>query len=390
MRIKPRLLFDDEFDSLSTRALNENTGTWDTQLWWGPDTFINNEEQYYVDTADDGTSKSGGNNPFSIQGGVLSITAEPASSGTSDGQQFTSGVLTTEHSFARTYGYFEISAQMPSGAGTAPAFWLLASSHQWPPELDVVEEIGQQPTKIVGTVHSAQAEQPGDPHQFFLNTPDVTAGFHTYGVDWQPDKITWYFDGIPYGSCTTPSDMHSPMFMVVNLAVGGNWPGSPPNPSQIDAAFKIDYIHVWNKFPGEVLAGPGKPKPLLRGTAATEPNTIPLTSNLQATNGRPTPAVSSAEERSLAADWTATTTDANEPLPPRDGLAFVRNLMAGISIKDDLRVGVDGVRLECGGFSNPWDPMSIEKNQPLWAGTACDRIAGTSTIDPMGLSKLFG
>lgn len=253
------LVFDDEFNILSTRASGATHGTWDTQLWWGANTIINNEDQYYVDTSNDGTKKSGGYNPFSVLNGVLSITAAPAQNGTSDNKTFNSGVLTTEHSFARTYGYFETSAQMPKGAGTAPAFWLLSASHQWPPELDVVEEIGQQPTDIVGTVHTKQTTQLGSARQFFQTTPDVTAGFHTYGVDWQVDKITWYFDGRAYGSTATPSDMHSPMFMIVNLAIGGGWPGSPPNPSQLHAAYKIDYVRVWDKFPGIAKAAQSSP-----------------------------------------------------------------------------------------------------------------------------------
>ncbi len=253
MNAPAKLMFDDEFNSLSTRATGASSGTWDTQLWWGANTTINSEQQYYVNTADNGTSASGGTNPFSVANGVLSITATPAKAGTSNGQAFDSGVMTTEHSFAQTYGYFEISAEMPAGAGTAPAFWLLAASHQWPPELDVVEEIGRQPTDIVGTVHTGAAN---NANPFFLTTPDVTAGFHTYGVDWQADKITWYFDGKAYGAIATPSDMHSPMYMVVNLAIGGAWPGPAANPSQLNAAYKVDYVHVWDQFPGAAAASP--------------------------------------------------------------------------------------------------------------------------------------
>ena len=248
-----KLVFDDEFSSLNTRASGAGRGTWDTQLWWGPNVTINNEQQYYVDVTNNGTNMAGGNNPFSISDGFLSIAATPAKPGTSNGQAFNSGVMTTEHSFARTYGYFEISARMPAGAGTAPAFWLLNASHQWPPELDVVEEIGRQPTDIVGTVHTGSSNKA---YPFFLTTPDVTAGFHAYGVDWQADKITWYFDGKPYGSIATPSDMHSPMYMVMNLAIGGAWPGSPPNPGQLHAAYKIDYVRVWEGFPGAAATSP--------------------------------------------------------------------------------------------------------------------------------------
>jgi len=258
MNTVAKFVFADEFASLSTRAQGGTTGTWDTRLWWGPNTTINNELQYYVDVATDGVNLSGGDNPISVADGLLSITATPAKAGLSNGQAFNSGVLTTEHSFARTYGYFGMSAQMPAGVGTAPAFWLLNASHQWPPELDIVEAIGREPTDIVGTVHTGSSNSA---YPFFLTTPDVTAGFHTYGADWQADKITWYFDGRPYGSIATPSDMHSPMYMVVNLAIGGAWPGSPANPSRFNAAYKIDYVRVWDQFPGAALTSPGVTAP---------------------------------------------------------------------------------------------------------------------------------
>src|SRR4051794_20532834 len=108
MKISAHMIFDDEFNSLNLRPLGSTSGTWDSELWWGPKTIINNEEQYYVDVANNGTSLSGGVDPFSVQNGVLSITATPAPAGTSGGQTFDSGVLTTPHSFSRTYGYFEI------------------------------------------------------------------------------------------------------------------------------------------------------------------------------------------------------------------------------------------------------------------------------------------
>jgi hypothetical protein len=75
--------------------------------------------------------------------------------------------------------------------------------------------------------------------------PDLSAAFHTYGVDWGPSTITWYFDGHPVYQASTPADMHSPMYMIVNLAVGGLWPRSPDATTRFPASFKVDYVRAY-------------------------------------------------------------------------------------------------------------------------------------------------
>jgi Ca2+-binding RTX toxin-like protein len=82
--------------------------------------------------------------------------------------------------------------------------------------------------------------------------PDLSADFHTYGVDWQADKITWYFDGEPIFQAATPPDMHLPMYMQANLAVGGDWPGSPDATTKFPAELCIDYIRAWTSRPQDV------------------------------------------------------------------------------------------------------------------------------------------
>src|SRR6185437_6791945 len=92
---------------------------------------------------------------------------------------------------------------------------------------------------LVTTSHSAYAGM----ESLWTNVPNMTTGYHTYGVDWEPDYITWYFDGNPVYQIATPADMNSPMYIIANLAVGGNWPG--PADGYSSAQFDIDYIRAY-------------------------------------------------------------------------------------------------------------------------------------------------
>ncbi len=239
------LTFADEFDSLSLHSGDQ--GTWDAKFWWasekGSTLPDNAEEQWYINPSYAGTASV---NPFSVHDGVLTITAAqtPAAlAGQLEGFDYTSGMLNTHSTFAQTYGYFEVRADMPTEQGVWPAFWLLPADGSWPPELDVVEMRGQDPNTVHVTAHSA-ASGSHTMDQTAVNVAS-TEGFHTYGVLWDQDQIVWYFDDVAIAHADTPDDMHDPMYMIVNLAVGGI-AGSPtdglPNGSQM----KIDYIHAYS------------------------------------------------------------------------------------------------------------------------------------------------
>jgi len=232
------LSFDDEFNSFSASANGVGT-TWMTAMSHGERTLASNHEaEYYSDS-------SVGVNPFAINDGVLDITAAPTNPASNPlGLPYTSGVITTYKSFSQLYGYFEMRAEMPAGAGFWPAFWLLPENNSWPPELDVTEQIGAKPGIDYVTAHTnvggfnstiGSAIDVGDTYQ----------GFHTYGVNWTPTTITWYFDGQEIATCATPADMHTPMYMIANLAVGGagSWPG-PATPGST-ATMQIDYVRAY-------------------------------------------------------------------------------------------------------------------------------------------------
>jgi len=237
------LTFDDEFNSFSSSP-DGSSGTWTTTYPFGGETArtlpANHEAEFYSDN-------SVGENPFSVNNGVLTISATPAAPGSNPyGLPYDSGVVSTHDSFAQQYGYFEMRAQLPAGAGLWPAFWMIPKNDSFSSELDVLEQLGNDPKTIYATAHD-WAGGDAQTGQKVLSVPDASAGFHTYGVDWEPDTTTFYEDGKPTGSVTTPASMRTPMIMMANLAVGGagSWPGAPDGSTQFPAQMQVDYIRAY-------------------------------------------------------------------------------------------------------------------------------------------------
>ncbi|WP_269769479.1 family 16 glycosylhydrolase [Neoroseomonas rubea] len=230
------LTFADEFNTLSSSA-DGSTGLWKTSYAWGNRTLgSNGEQQYYSDS-------SVGIDPFTVSNGVLDITAAPGPNPLN--LPYVSGAITTETSFSQLYGYFEMRAEMPAGQGLWPAFWLLPADLGWPPELDIVEVLGHDPTTLYFSTHSTVQATEGTT----LKVADVSEGFHTYGAMWGPEQVTMYIDGIEVASMATPADMHEEMYMLVNLAVGGYWPGLPDSTTPFPAHMLVDYVHAY-AYPG--------------------------------------------------------------------------------------------------------------------------------------------
>jgi beta-glucanase (GH16 family) len=220
-----QLTFDDEFNTFN--ASPDGLAT----TWRTTGTTLGHELEHYSSTV-------GAGGPFSLANGILDIAATPVSSAA--GLPYTSGEITTQRSFAQTYGYFEMRAELPAGQGMWPAFWLLPADGSWPPELDVMEMLGNNPGTIYTTTHSKVASTAG----LAIQVADTSAGFHSYGVDWEPDRVTFYFDGNAISSLATPADMNKPMYMLVNLAVGGagSWPGAAVGES---GHLLVDYVRAY-------------------------------------------------------------------------------------------------------------------------------------------------
>ena len=184
--------------------------------------------------------------PWTVNNGVLSITAAPASPSIQpliNNYQYTSGNLTTHDSFVQTYGVYEINAKVPAGQGLWVDFWLLPENGSWPPELDVMEINGGNPTSLNTGIHTDSTGQitaigTGTP------IPNASAGFHTYTVDWEPNTITWYFDGSEVFQTATPADMHQPMYMLIDLEVGGPY-GNPNSITEFPANLQVNYVRAY-------------------------------------------------------------------------------------------------------------------------------------------------
>lgn len=237
------LSFDDEFNSF-TSSPNGSTG-WQTTYYFGGRSLPSNgEQEYYSDS-------TVGVNPFSVQNGELTITAAPGSN--PEGLAYNSGLITTEGDFTQTYGYFEIRAEVPAGQGMWPGFWLLPADKSWPPEIDVLEAFGA--TNANGEGGANQVHVNAISHALtdtgnssgggeWVTIPDnIYTGYHTYGVDWEHDYITFYIDGTEVYQVATPSDMNKPMYMLANVAVGGPWVGNATGEA---GQMKIDYIRAYS------------------------------------------------------------------------------------------------------------------------------------------------
>ena len=151
------LTFADEFNTLS--LWNGTSGTWSTNLWWGWENghtvASNGDQEWYID-ANYGPTASV--KPWSVSNGVLSITVaktDPAIKPYINNYEYTSGSLNSSPSYAQTYGYFEMSAQLPKGQGFCPAFWLLPATNSWPPEIDIMEVLGKDMTSLYSFLHTS-------------------------------------------------------------------------------------------------------------------------------------------------------------------------------------------------------------------------------------------
>lgn len=243
------LTWSDEFEGAAGASPDRSRWRFDI----GGGGWGNNEQQYYTDSTRNAAHDGSGN---------LVITARrenPAGYSCHYGPcQYTSARLLTSGIFTQQYGRFEARMKLPRGQGIWPAFWMLGDnigSVGWPAsgELDIMENIGREPGNVYGTLHGpgySGAESIGSRYSLPGGQAFADA-FHTFSVDWSPNLIIWYVDGVEYGR-KTPADLGGdrwvfdhPFFMIMNLAVGGYWPGYPDASTTFPQTLTVDYVRVY-------------------------------------------------------------------------------------------------------------------------------------------------
>lgn len=216
------MTFNDEFEGTLL-----DTGKWSTAYRWGRKNPP--ELQYYAPDA------------FELQNGILRIRAERRQMA---GLDYTSGLIATHNNYTFTYGYVETRARIPAGKGFWPAFWLLSDNPSSSNEIDAMENLGHEPRRVYATLHYDGPS--GDvvlvSHDYV--GPDFSAAFHTFGMRWDPSAVIWYVDGVERFRVTDHVPQ-KPMYVIANLAVGGEWPGNPDSSTVFPAYFDIDYVRVY-------------------------------------------------------------------------------------------------------------------------------------------------
>jgi beta-glucanase (GH16 family) len=235
-----QLTFQDEFDGAQVDAAK-----WVKRYKWG-EAQINGELQAYVDDA------------FQVQNGILAIVGDKRTASYA-GQtfQYASGVLCSV--LEQMYGYFEARLKVPAGQGMWPAFWLLGKNGATGVnEIDIHEILGHQPSTVYMTVHWGTDYSAG--HQSDGSSwvgPDFSAGFHTFGLEWSPDSIIWTIDGAERKRHTGAGVPQVAMYIILNLAIGGTWPGAPDGTTPFPGLYQIDYVRAYARLPDAGVASTG-------------------------------------------------------------------------------------------------------------------------------------
>ncbi|SRR5216683_1190921 len=243
------LVWSDEFEGPNGSAVDPSKWT----LEVGGNGWGNNELETY-------TSRTAN---ADLEGGTLVIKALKETFTGTDGltRNYTSARLLTKTKFTQMYGRFEARLKIPYGQGLWPAFWMLGDnidSAHWPNcgEIDVMENIGREPSIVHGTIHGP-GYSGGNGLSSSYSLPSnqrFTDSFHTFAVEWEPNVVRFYCDGILYKT-RTPADLpqgqtwvfNHPFFILLNVAVGGNWPGSPDGTTVFPQTMQVDYVRVYQR-----------------------------------------------------------------------------------------------------------------------------------------------
>ncbi len=234
-----RLVMSDEFETDGA----PDSDLWTFEIGTGQNGWGNNELQYYTDRTEN----------VQVQNGFLLITARRENY---EGSSYTSARMITKGKFDQTYGRFEARMRLPYGQGMWPAFWMLGAdidSNPWPGagEIDIMEYRGQEPTVVLGSVHGpGYSGGEAVTKRYSLLNDRFDTGFHVFGIEWGEDYVNYYVDDVLYNQIT-PDDVdgewvfNKPFYILINLAVGGSFVGSPNSETVFPQTMLVDYVRVY-------------------------------------------------------------------------------------------------------------------------------------------------
>ncbi len=243
------LAWSDEFNAANGSQPDPAKWTYDL----GGDGWGNKELEYYTRRRANA----------SIQNGMLAIQALRENYTGTDGvpRPYTSARLKTQGRFQQAYGRFEARVKVPYGQGIWPAFWMLGADIaqvDWPAcgEIDIFENIGNEPSTIHGTVHGpGYSAGKGISGAYTLpNAQRFADDFHVFAVEWEPSQVRFYVDSALYKT-VAPADLpkgttwvfDKPFFLLLNVAVGGDWPGSPDSTTVFPQTMLVNYVRVYKR-----------------------------------------------------------------------------------------------------------------------------------------------
>ena len=244
------LVWSDEFNGKNGSLPDASKWIYDI----GGNGWGNHELEYYTNRAENAR----------MEDGKLVITARQESYAGPDGAKFnyTSARLKTQGLFSQAYGRFEARIKLPAGQGIWPAFWMLGENFKsvgWPKcgEIDIMENVGKEPGINHGSLHGPSSTSPTSDMTATIALPagqKLSDDFHIYTVEWEPETARFYLDANLYAMFTAAQwpargtwVFDHPFFIILNVAVGGDWPGSPDGTTVFPQTMQVDYVRVYKR-----------------------------------------------------------------------------------------------------------------------------------------------
>jgi beta-glucanase (GH16 family) len=356
-----QLMWADEFD-----GTNVNTNNWDYNI--GGNGWGNNEWQYYTDRVENA----------SVGNGSLKIVARQENFA---GSNYTSARMVTKGRYAFTYGKVSARIKLPLGQGIWPAFWTLPENNVyggWPfsGEMDIMELIGHQPARVYGTLHASN----NGSHIYSGDHYDLSSGtfnddFHEFTMEWGADTIRHFVDGNLFLTQTSSSFNANPwpfnrsFHLLLNLAVGGNWPGYPNATTVFPQTMEVDWVRVYQRTDEAVLEGAAIAEPGASGQLYSLPNFPNANFNWSVPAGATI--VSGQGTASITVNW--------------------GNIGGPVSATVTTNCGSTTVSLDVNVTPNIWENPAFEQNLVQWnlrkAGTANGTLSITTTDVQEGIKS---